>query len=309
MKDFLTSQEPKGASYALYSRIKEYEHRAFNPLRHTPIALPEPLPANLKSPFLLLSIEIRQLIYSYLIPNTIISVYPPRKSSGRKVSPPLRYDRESCCLALLGTNRQIYHEMIGPFYSSATYCLKLEDSHLRFLNFDQCYLSDLPFSFRFLRSLSFTIHLKSDWLNQMWRVDTLRDRKARKHIEMLDAVAEFFSLEGPGRLRDLEVWVSFLPSDFSRFKCDERFCICEPMKRLPSGKEWAVGRRAATRHCLEVNLSSLKKIRILGSVSVRHLNLPCVSSNWGEYREILITVGKEYFGSLEKEISGALVKQ
>ena len=34
---------------------------------------------------------------------------------------------------------------------------------------------------------------------------TNRDRNARRHIDMLDAITEIFSLEGPGRLRYLQV--------------------------------------------------------------------------------------------------------
>lgn len=41
---------------------------------------------------------------------------------------------------------------------------------------------------------------------------TIRVRKARRHIDTLDAIAKICSLDGPGRVRDSQVWVSFMPS-------------------------------------------------------------------------------------------------
>jgi hypothetical protein len=117
---------------------------------------------------------------------------------------------------------------------------------------------------------------------------TIRDRNARRHIDMLDAITEIFSLEGPGRLRDLQVLVSFMPSGPSRLKCEEEFCFCGPNKRLPFGEERAVDCGDAIRQCPEVGLGSLRKINISRSGSARHSSLPCVFSNWGEDREIPI---------------------
>lgn len=80
-------------------------------------------------PFLKLPLELRELIYEHLIPNTELTI-----TEADLIEPDqLRQDGTVCCPAILRTCRQVYDELIEPFYGSATFAIFVEQHEISFL--------------------------------------------------------------------------------------------------------------------------------------------------------------------------------
>jgi len=109
--------------------------------------------SRMQSSFLSLPTELRLAIYEYLIPNNRVSPIIARE-------PPLRHDEQPCCPAILRLNHQIYNEVIGMWYGTATFGMNIAGRHFHALgvkvdNRD----ANLPSNFRLIRSLSIAIML------------------------------------------------------------------------------------------------------------------------------------------------------
>jgi hypothetical protein len=245
------------------------------------------------SPFMDLPVELRQLIYSYLIPNTTVT------NRGRfDAWESLRHDGEPCCPAMLRTNQKIYHEMIELFYSSSYFCILLSKNTLRFTSRGFKSVSRLPFSFRFITGLSLTLRVAGrslDDIREREKFGFVSVKEAREQLRLINEIAIFFSPSGPGSLRNL--------------KFDFRFC---PMffPGLSNISKTTVDRQATTHESLEFNFHSLRKIRVSGEVSMHEFEpqRACVRC-FGEVKGDVITETREYFDLLGKEISGAYDKQ
>src|ERR1700753_1850 len=75
-----------------------------------------------ESHFSRLPVELREMIYAYLVPDTDVPIV------GRVHYRPFifRKDRTACSPQFLLANRQIYQEMVNQFYSMATFAMYVE---------------------------------------------------------------------------------------------------------------------------------------------------------------------------------------
>jgi hypothetical protein len=152
-------------------------------------------------PFMNLLFEVREHIYSHLIPNikvkcTTSPVYYLRE--------PLRHGRKPCCTALLLANRKIYHELVELWYSSTTYCIYLKDSSLFFVAKALRTHSTLPFGCHFLTSLNITVSLEYYSLEQAKRDGRYgwQSTALKRSLEWIKEIGDFFSASGSGNLKD-----------------------------------------------------------------------------------------------------------
>src|ERR1700748_601884 len=83
--------------------------------------------------FLDLPVELRLMVYKYLIPNTIVI---PMRGLPRENYPPetLRTDGQLCYPAILRTNRRIYEEAIDMWYGTATFHMDIHGRNIYFLD-------------------------------------------------------------------------------------------------------------------------------------------------------------------------------
>jgi hypothetical protein len=111
---------------------------------------------NLKSYFLLLPLEVRQMIYSYLVPDTNIPIKEPELPDPRA----LRLDGTVCSPQLLQVNYQIYEEFFEQFYGHATFAMYVEQHEISFLG-TPIYVYDpkFPRALQVVRSLHIEIQL------------------------------------------------------------------------------------------------------------------------------------------------------
>jgi len=236
-----------------------------------------------------LPVEIRQLIYPYLNPNTKIT------SGTNKYDDwvPLEREGEPCSLALLQTNRQIYHETVEILYKSATYCAWLNYNHLRpnlrFVNRDFASIPSLPFGFRFITSLSLTVRSVDLWSEESPNRSFPPEHPYTQYVSLATGLADFFSPSGPGNLQTLELTIWLQPM---------YFLILGPNKLVPNPRDtiWK---------SLEFNFHVLRRIRASRSVRLnefkgRNSMIQCP----GRARVEALAVKREYFDSLIKEISG-----
>jgi hypothetical protein len=254
-------------------------------------ALQDVQPANLQltseSPFMNLPVEIRLLIYSFLNPNT-------RIASGTRyfdIWVPLEREGEPCSLALLQTNRQIYHETVESLYKSATYSAWLTYNNLRFVNRDFASIPSLPFGFRFITSLSLTVRSidLGLWCEKGPQCSFPPEHAYTQHLKLATGFADFFSPSGPGNLQTLELTIFLKPM---------YFLILGPCKLVPNPRDtiWK---------SLEFNFHLLRRIRASRSVRINEFkeNRSMTNCPGGVKNEVL-AVKREYFDSLIKDISG-----
>jgi hypothetical protein len=190
--------------------------------------------------------------------------------------------------------------MIQQWYSSARYCALLP-SDFRFTNRIFSSISDLPFQFRYITSLSLGIQLQSyfpDYAGKRCRFLA----KEQQNLSLIKEIAQYFSISGPGNLQDLQVSVGYIPFFF---------------KNLVDDEDWITIIRQSLTYILE----PLRKIRVSGNVSMtlstaQHLlghapnlnpffmhlaNKPHVE----DFIAGLFTITREYFDLLRKEMSDA----
>lgn len=89
-----------------------------------------------KSQFLELPLEVRRLIYSYLIPDN--EVHVPQLES-LKYRPAYRRDGSSCCPQMLRVNRKVYTEISLEWYSNATFGVSISEATRLNGEENQCY--------------------------------------------------------------------------------------------------------------------------------------------------------------------------
>lgn len=248
-----------------------------------------------------LPVEIRLLIYSYLIPNaTVPSGSWKDKWEQYGVWVRLRHDRKPCRLALLQTNRTIYYEMVELLYSSPCYSLWLEKNNLRFVNRYFSSVTSLPFGFQFITSLSLTVKVAGrslDYIRDHEKLGYSSEKEALQHLGLVESISKFFSSSGPGSLQNLSLGLHFGPT-FFLFLFLPMDCIkVRPPPDLV---------RTTIRKSLEFNFDSLRNIRVSRGITMDEIMPQCaISGCYGKFMEDVIAVKAEYFDLLEKEISGA----
>src|ERR1700761_5056207 len=83
--------------------------------------------------FLDLPVELRLMVYKYLVPNTFVPVrFLPPSSLAHPDQLNLRTDGRFCYPAILRTNRLIYKEAIDLWYGSAVFYLQIVGPFLHF---------------------------------------------------------------------------------------------------------------------------------------------------------------------------------
>ncbi|OCL04711.1 hypothetical protein AOQ84DRAFT_380305 [Glonium stellatum] len=106
-------------------------------------------------PFLLLPLEIRYIVYSYIVPDKIVP--PMREAANKMVSSkwyrPLRHDDERCCPEILRTSKEIYNEAIEEFYRNVAFQVDVTTSRLTMLSEVYTYTSTISRNARYIRSL------------------------------------------------------------------------------------------------------------------------------------------------------------
>jgi hypothetical protein len=183
-----------------------------------------------KSPFMKLPVEMRILIYSYLVPKTRV----PSRSEKRK----LESLKTDSTLSLLRTNRQIYHELLELWYSSTRYCLSLKENDLFFANKRIGSISSLPLGFWFIKCLSLTIRLEYLSLDHASKRDNWESQVLQMRLNQVKEIGDFFSTSGPGSLKTLDIAVL-------------------PLHTFFADLETAANRWEAIRECLDFNLHPL----------------------------------------------------
>lgn len=113
----------------------------------------------LKAPtchFTRLPVELREMIYAYLVPDTDVPIFEPDLFHGLN----LRKDVTACSPQLLRANRQIYEEMISQFYGVATFAMYVEQHEISFLG-NPIYVYDpqFPSCLQHVRSLHIEMQL------------------------------------------------------------------------------------------------------------------------------------------------------
>ncbi|PMD15856.1 hypothetical protein NA56DRAFT_327451 [Hyaloscypha hepaticicola] len=152
-----------------------------------------PKPA-VESPFMKLPVEMRTLIYSYLVPKTRV---PSRISKGKLES--LKTDS---ALSLLRTNRQIYHELLELWYSSTRYCLSLKENDLFFANKRIGSISSLPLGFWFIKCLSLAIRLEYLSLDHASKLDNWESQVLQMRLNQVKKRGGFFLHIWPWKSKD-----------------------------------------------------------------------------------------------------------
>jgi hypothetical protein len=109
--------------------------------------------------FVDLPVELRLLIYEYLIPNNMIISYDFHRSGIVQYH---RHDQQPCSPAMLRVNRQIYDELIEMWYETAEFHISTVGRKLYFLG-DAIATGDatLPLNLRLIRSLGIRLQLDS----------------------------------------------------------------------------------------------------------------------------------------------------
>ncbi|RDW72207.1 hypothetical protein BP5796_08241 [Coleophoma crateriformis] len=103
-------------------------------------------------PLFELPLEIRLLIYRYLVPNIFADDETFRK--------PFRDDGGPCCPALLRANKQIYREAIGEFYGQEYFGLWIKPSGWAFARSSGMPIKNpFPTAIRLVEKLALTIYL------------------------------------------------------------------------------------------------------------------------------------------------------
>jgi len=125
-------------------------------------------------------VELRQLIYSFLVPNKAENTsglitnidancgcvigFEQEHERYDHVFMPSRHDGGRCHVALLRTNRQIFHEMVEILYSSIPHRMGIKCwgcYSFLFLNRNFPSVSRLPFGFRFVKDLDLGVEVIS----------------------------------------------------------------------------------------------------------------------------------------------------
>jgi hypothetical protein len=109
-----------------------------------------------KSYFFRLPIELREMIYTYLVPDIDVPIIERDPFHQLR----LREDSQACSPQLLLANRQIYEEMIIRFYGSATFAMYVEQHEISFLgNPIYVYDPEFPSCLQYVRALHIEIQL------------------------------------------------------------------------------------------------------------------------------------------------------
>jgi len=235
-------------------------------------------PQHVESPFVNLPVEMRTLIYSYLVPKNMV----PSWISKAK----LRSLKMDSALPLLRTNRQVYHEILELWYSSTSYCVYLKENDLFFANKKFGSISSLPPGFRFIKCLSLIIRLEYQSLDHARKLDGWKSKVFQMRLNQVKEIGDFFSTSGPGSLRTLNI--TFLP-----------------LNRFFAELENAANRREAIREGLDFNLHPLRRICVSERVSVGRPRGRGLLGCFADHKTDVISVIEEYFKWLEREISGS----
>jgi hypothetical protein len=153
--------------------------------------------------FITVPLELRQLIYLYLIPNrTVPASIPGSNPHIGPVSSIFREDRSPCSPALLRVNRQIYNEFVRFFYGHTLYCVTLACNYIRMTNLAVYHhrATHLPFNLHFLTRIQLNveiIHLPEDIEHQNRGCPSTS--MSVPNLRPIDSVAQFFSPQGHGR--------------------------------------------------------------------------------------------------------------
>lgn len=198
------------------------------------------------SPFVELPLEIRQQIYSSLIP-TINTPATEDTHRCKKTNEWIEYappaaGTYSACLALLPTCRKIYLEVLQQWYSAAKFGFKLGSTvtgleacfvcrrfdvgldlkyyevtsflasrrprpHLKLEARGYTELLGLPQGFCFITSLDVAIHSRYRSLDHM-NGESYDLRKSLLERDLMERLARFFSEDGPRRLKHLKLDIS-----------------------------------------------------------------------------------------------------
>jgi hypothetical protein len=210
----------------------------------------------------------------------------------------LRHDRKPCRLALLRTNRKIYCEMIEFLYNSTCYSVWLEKNNLYFVNRDFSSVTSLPFGFRFITCLSLTVQVAArslDYIRDHEKRGYSSEKEALQHLGLVKGISDFFSSSGPGSLQNLHLRLHFGPQFFLFFFHDA--VRNPPAQDLVHTTVWKR---------LEFNFDSIRNIRVSRGITMDEI-MPrrAIDGCFGQFRQDVEAVKKEYFDMLEKEISGA----
>lgn len=291
----------------LRSRIRIFKNILFghhhrNSTPTTAILDQRPMCDEVASPFMKLPVEVRLLIYSYLMPDMVVHA---ATMPGKALNECLRFDRKPCCPALLRTNRTVHHELVEQWYRSARYCILLEDNALRFADQEFSLVVDLPFGFRFLRRLDLTIHfirygslesLKERGTRSKSPGAQRAQKEALQHLELLEGISNYFSPSGPGNLQDLKLYINCGPQYFRDYVLGG-----DGHHSLPAAE-----RQALIWKGLKFNLHPLRNIRVSGNVHlVEHWKTLSMMGCSGEVKDDVIAVKMHYFRRLELKIIGA----
>jgi hypothetical protein len=167
-------------------------------------------------PFLRIPVELRKLIYAYLVPNVAISPWLIQISGGL-----LRKDG-ICGASVLRINRQIYHEVYADWYGSTIYGVDSLWDGTEFLNYKIPHAGLLPSTLLSVRSLHLFIRLKHTVSHRLPdsvpnQYDSLAALGAflssskcslqRLHLDLMVGL-HFYDLKrtGPETLRDALAW-------------------------------------------------------------------------------------------------------
>jgi hypothetical protein len=111
--------------------------------------------------FLDLPVELRLVVYKYLVPNTVVPVrYFPSSDDAHSDHLNLRTDGRFCYPAILRTNRLIYEEAIDLWYGTAVFYLNILGDFLNFQGTKYFPGDVLPQTLRRVRTLHITLTLR-----------------------------------------------------------------------------------------------------------------------------------------------------
>lgn len=141
--------------------------------------------------FLTLPLDIRRMVYEYLIPDeTVPSKRPfkyPRSRQTNTFWQPLRHDKAPLSIAILLTDRQIYEEIIEMWYAAADFHLGIGTN----MQTSLCMLSEdfkLPFQLPGISRLIRKIHLCISLQADPFCVDSISRSSLELHVSKENAL-------------------------------------------------------------------------------------------------------------------------
>lgn len=141
----------------LYSKIVNHERKIVRLKHRKDNQARQLVPEEGAGSFMKLPVEVRLLIYSYLVLDKEITSIWESQFFSRVEEDPLRYDSTSYSTALLRTNRKICYELIEQWYKLTRYFYKSKSGLLLFETQPLPIALDLPYGFRFLRKIELDV--------------------------------------------------------------------------------------------------------------------------------------------------------